>query len=229
MWEDDILNEGRGAWLAGGKVAVAKNPLPLVIPWGFLCAMRPLFAIALCVASSLPALAQIDSGGGLATLGAGSNHSSIGAAYSTSGSATGVIEILYPAAPALDPAADSDSDGLPDSWETQHFGNLGSSAVTDSDGDGTTNLMEYLAGTNPNSAASVFRPTSHTSGGNLVLAVPTVSGRNYRVWGTANLQGTWTAHDTIAGDGSTVEWTYALSQSSKYFLRIEILIPPPNP
>ncbi len=183
----------------------------------------------LCVLCSNLALAKIDSGGGLACLSGGTNHSSIGAAYATGGSAAaGLIEILYPPAPALDPAADSDSDGLPDSWETQNFGNLGSSAVTDSDGDGTTNLMEYLAGTNPNSAASVFRPTSHTSGGNLVLTVPTVVGRNYRVWGTANLQGAWTQHDTIAGDGFTVEWTYSLSQSPRYFLRIEILIPTPN-
>jgi hypothetical protein len=174
------------------------------------------------------ALAQIDSGGGLTSLGGGTNHSSIGAAYSTGDSASGLIEILYPPAPALDPAMDNDSDGLPDSWENQHFGNLTANVAADSDGDGTTNLMEYLAGTNPNSAASVFRPTTHTSGGNLVLSVPTVSGRSYRVWGTANLQDTWTALDTIIGDGSSVEWLYQLNQSYKYFLRIEILIPPRN-
>jgi len=158
----------------------------------------------------------------------GNNHSSIGSPLATVGSATGLIEILYPPAPALDPATDTDGDGLPDSWENQHFGNLAANADTDSDGDGNSNLLEYLAGTNPRSAASAFRPSSHTSGGNLVLTVPTVSGREYRVWGTANLQGTWTQHDTISGDGSTVQWTYLLSQSPKYFLRIQILIPPPK-
>ncbi len=173
-------------------------------------------------------MAQIDSGGGVAPLGAGTNHSSIGAAYATGGTATGSIEILYPPAPVLDPAADTDSDGLPDSWENQHFASLAPNAMADSDGDGTANLMEYLAGTNPNSATSVFRPTMHTSGGNLVLSVPTVPGRSYRVWGTANLQGAWVQHDTIAGNGSTVEWLYQLNQSSRYFLRVEILIPPPN-
>jgi hypothetical protein len=186
--------------------------------------VRWFLPVILCFTCTGLALAQIDSGGGVSNLDGGSNHSSIGAAYSTSGSATGVIEILYPAAPALDPASDTDSDGLPDAWENQQFGNLMANAAADSDGDGTTNLMEYLAGTNPNSAASVFRPTSHTSGGNLVLSVPTVSGRNYRVWGTANLQGEWTQHDTIAGDGSIVEWSYSLSQSPKYFLKIQILI-----
>ena len=169
--------------------------------------------------------AAIDSGGGLADLGGGANHSSIGAPLATGGSVAGLMEILYPPAPALEPAADTDSDGLPDSWEDENFGNLTATATADSDGDGTTNLIEYLAGTDPGSAASVFRPTSHAAEGNLVLSVPTVSGRSYRVWGTANLHGTWTQHDTIAGDGTTVEWLYALSQSPKYFLKIEILIP----
>lgn len=185
-------------------------------------------AVLSCMICPMICSAQIDSGGGMANLGGGTNHSSIGAPLATNSSATGLIEILYPPAPVLDPATDADGDGLPDSWENQLFGNLTANASGDADGDGNSNLLEYLAGTNPHSPGSVFRPTSHTSGGNLVLTVPTVPGRQYLVWGTANLQGTWTQHDTISGDGSTVEWTYTLSQSSKYFLRIQILIPPPN-
>lgn len=172
-----------------------------------------------------PLFSAIDSGGGLVDLGGGTNHSSIGAPLATGGSLAGLMEILYPRAPALDSDADTDSDGLPDFWEVENFGNLAASATADSDGDGTTNMTEYLAGTAPGSAASVFRPTSHAANGNLVLTVPTVSGRSYRVWGTANLQGAWTQHDTITGNGFTVEWLYALSQSPKYFLKIEILIP----
>jgi hypothetical protein len=172
-----------------------------------------------------PILASIDSGGGVVALDGGFNHSSIGAPIETVGTVTGVIEILYPAAPALAPGADTDSDGLPDAWEQEHFNSLDANPTADWDGDGTTNKMEYLAGTNPRSAASAFRLISHTSGGNLVLTVPTVSGRSYRLWGTGNLQETWTPHDTIAGDGSTMEWLYPLSQSTSYFLKIEILIP----
>lgn len=190
--------------------------------------MRWFISVFLGAACSGLALAQIDSGGGASTLGYGTNHSSIGAAYATGDMATGLIEILYPAAPALYSAADSDRNGLPDLWEVEHFGAMGVNLAGDADGDGTTNLMEYLAGTDPRNAKSVFRPTSHTSGGDIVLAIPTVSGRNYRLWGTANLQGNWSEHDTITGDGSTVEWFYQLNQSSRYFLRIEILIPKPN-
>ena len=174
------------------------------------------------------AFAQIDSGGGLAPLGGGANHSSIGAPLQTGGGVSGLIEILYPPAPALDPEADTDGDGLPDSWEMAQLGSLNSGANADADGDGTTNMMEYLAGTNPLSAASVFRPATHTSAGKLILTVPTVSNRSYRVWGTANLKSSWTHHDTILGDGSTVQWEYLMSQSTRYFLRIEILIPESN-
>jgi hypothetical protein len=52
----------------------------------------------------------------------------------------------------IDVSADSDSDGMPDDWET-HFGlNPSSSGDAQSglDGDGLVNLDEYLAGTDPN-------------------------------------------------------------------------------
>lgn len=45
---------------------------------------------------------------------------------------------------------DSDSDGLPDSWELQYFGSTTAGAAGgNSDGDSLTNLQEYLLGTNP--------------------------------------------------------------------------------
>lgn len=184
-----------------------------------------LLAFLLCMAFASSLQANIDSGGGISPLGDSSNHSSIGSPYSTEGSATGIIEILYPTAPTLDPSEDSDGNGLPDSWEIEFFGSIGVNPNEDSDGDGTTNMMEFVAGTTPTSPASVFRPSSTIENGNLVLRVPTISGRNYRVWGSGNLHGTWTEHDLIIGDGSIVEWEYSLSQSTKYFLRIQILIP----
>jgi hypothetical protein len=49
---------------------------------------------------------------------------------------------------------DSDGDGLPDSWEIAHFGNLAQTAAGDPDGDGYSNLAEFNAGTDPKNAAS---------------------------------------------------------------------------
>src|SRR6266581_9024597 len=60
---------------------------------------------------------------------------------------------------------DDDNDGLPDAWEQQYFGNpTNALASDDSDGDGFSNLAEYIAGTDPtsadpNSAASYLRIT----------------------------------------------------------------------
>jgi len=49
---------------------------------------------------------------------------------------------------------DCDNDGLPDSWEQQYFGAIAHGAGEDGDGDGLTNLQEYIVGTNPNQAFS---------------------------------------------------------------------------
>jgi hypothetical protein len=52
--------------------------------------------------------------------------------------------------------ADADGDGLPDWWENLFFsGNANPDA--DPDGDGIDNRHEYLTGTDPNDAQSVFR------------------------------------------------------------------------
>ncbi len=47
------------------------------------------------------------------------------------------------------PGADSDGNGLPDSWEMHYFGVIGVDPHADADGDGVSNLQEYLNGTSP--------------------------------------------------------------------------------
>jgi hypothetical protein len=47
------------------------------------------------------------------------------------------------------PIADSDADGLPDDWETLHFGGLDQAPGGDYDKDGLTNAEELSAGTDP--------------------------------------------------------------------------------
>lgn len=48
---------------------------------------------------------------------------------------------------------DSDDDGMADTWEITHFGNLDQSASGDFDNDGKSNFKEYAEGENPNSGA----------------------------------------------------------------------------
>jgi hypothetical protein len=54
---------------------------------------------------------------------------------------------------------DSDSDGLPDDWERLAFGNLEQRGSGDPDRDGSSNLAEWTAGTDPTSAVEVLRLT----------------------------------------------------------------------
>ena len=51
--------------------------------------------------------------------------------------------------------ADTDGDGLPDSWEYSNFGNLAQGAADDPDGDDFDNMEEYKAGTDPNDPDSI--------------------------------------------------------------------------
>jgi len=48
-----------------------------------------------------------------------------------------------------DALVDSDNNQLPDTWERQYFGYVGVDPTADPDGDGRTNIEEYLAGTDP--------------------------------------------------------------------------------
>jgi pectate lyase len=66
----------------------------------------------------------------------------------------------WPDLPAGVPLADTDHDGMPDEWEMQH--RLGVSDLKDGnsdlDGDGYTNLEEYLNGTDPQGTTAKTSP-----------------------------------------------------------------------
>jgi Fibronectin type III domain len=67
--------------------------------------------------------------------------------------------------PAIDPLYDGDNNGLPDAWELQYFGAIGVDPNADSDGDGVTNLQEYLYNTDPTDFYDGMLETLTISGG----------------------------------------------------------------
>jgi hypothetical protein len=71
--------------------------------------------------------------------------------------------------PPNSPTTDSDGDGLPDAWETLHFGNLSRSAgfIT---ANGQSALQNYVAGNNPNDANSGLKLSVTLSGGQKVIS-----------------------------------------------------------
>jgi hypothetical protein len=81
---------------------------------------------------------------------------------------------------------DTDKDGLPDEYEALYPGFLGASdaadAARDQDGDGMTNLAEYIAGTDPTDALSFLRVESiQVAGGGTQLELYARSNRTYTV------------------------------------------------
>ncbi len=66
--------------------------------------------------------------------------------YTTS---DGVLLATRTATIKVNPAWDTDGDGLDDDWERQHFGSLDRDGTGDFDGDGISDLQEYLDGTDP--------------------------------------------------------------------------------
>jgi Tol biopolymer transport system component len=84
---------------------------------------------------------------------------------------------------------DTDGDGIPDWWTQKYFGHPTglagdlSRAQDDPDGDGMTNLQEYIAGTNPKDAASVLQLVlkSLVAGTSVQLSWPAIPGKNYKV------------------------------------------------
>jgi len=130
---------------------------------------------------------------------------------------------------------DSVGDGIPDAWRREHFGGDGtttnalSAADADPDGDGQSNLHEYLAGTVPTQAASVLKASFDASSSQLTWT--SVPGKTYQVEYCDDLSaGLWQplpGAQVTAGPGQTnLSFTDNTAAScSNRFYRVRVLPP----
>jgi hypothetical protein len=184
--------------------------------------------------------AQIDSGGGKVQIGTYTNHASIGGIVATGthevgtdSNHSGLIEVIYSAVNSVDP--DANANGLADAWEEQYFPGQTPDPEADADDDGVSNLREYIAGTNPTSKSSAFKPRGYSTDGVYTMPMETVLGRTYKVYASKDLA-TWHLQETIQGDGTTKTFTldqgaitsgplHSTSNPSSIFYRVEVILP----
>ncbi len=130
--------------------------------------------------------------------------------------------------------ADTDFDGLPSSYESAHGlqQNDPADASTDLDGDGATNLAEYLAGTDPQLASSVFRITAITRdlAGHALVTFNAIANKTYRLEFNTTLASTgWMAlpiSDLIAPSTGAQQLTdtTASGQPARFY-RVRVVFP----
>ena len=99
---------------------------------------------------------------------------------------------------------DNDGDIMPNAYERNHGldPDWPKDAIDDLDGDGATNIAEFIAGTDPTDSADLFAITDFDRQGNTVLITwPSLADRVYEVQWSTDLQN-WTSAISLDGTGS---------------------------
>jgi hypothetical protein len=121
------------------------------------------------------------------------------------------------------------NDGISDTWRLLYFGTVSntlSAANADPDGDGASNWQEFIAGTNPMDATSVFQvqPTAVVPGGGFILQWPSVVNKVYSIQcSPASGLGQWTTLVTnLMGTGQPMQWTDLSSSGTARLYRASV-------
>ncbi|HEY0548480.1 MAG TPA: hypothetical protein VGF13_02695, partial [Verrucomicrobiae bacterium] len=126
-------------------------------------------------------------------------------------------------------SADIDGDGMPDDWETLHGLNVGvNDSADDADNDGMTNLAEYLAGTDPQVAASRLWLQSLPATGSIAFSFEAVAGKGYTVQSRTSLStGVWLhlADFSPAPTNRTVQVTNSLVDPARFYRVTTPIVP----
>ena len=145
---------------------------------------------------------------------------------------TAPILAMLPTPAALNtiPDPDSDGDGMPDAWETANglAPGIADDATQDADHDGMTNQQEYLAGTDPQDAASRFTNAITLDGGVPSVRFIARAGRGYTVQVSDTL-GSWSKLADVAPQAVTAEVGVADPAAAAEPRRFYRILTPPQP
>jgi Tol biopolymer transport system component len=122
---------------------------------------------------------------------------------------------------------DSDGDGMDDSWEIQYFGSLSRDGTGDFDGDGVSDLNEFLTGTDPTDPGSSFHVqiiSGANPGGPVALSWPAAPNRAYRVEYKESLtDSTWISLNQGSAIFGNQGYAYDQPLSGQRFYRVSLL------
>ena len=126
-----------------------------------------------------------------------------------------------------------DTNGLPVAWELTFFGHMGIDPNADPDGDGQSNLQEYLAGTNPTDGTDYLHITAESfapGGASATLTWSSVPTRFYYIQKTPALNPLPTWFDSglsliSPSAGSTTTRSFADINAPMRFYRVEAVKP----
>ena len=130
------------------------------------------------------------------------------------------------------PGADTDHDGIADAYEFLYTNPDSLAVLTatgDADGDGESDVEEYLANTNPRDPNSALRITNFTTNGTNTFGLTWTSNatRRYRIENKADLTAAaWALTlDNILPDGVTTTRAGATAASTQRFFRVQAFLP----
>lgn len=98
------------------------------------------------------------------------------------------------------PIQDTDMDGMSDDYEVANGFDIENpnDATEDADGDGSSNLDEYIAGTLPRDHTSLLELSASVSGSEIELSFSAIAGKSYQIQSSLTLDpDSWTAVETI--------------------------------
>ncbi|VGO15091.1 hypothetical protein PDESU_03671 [Pontiella desulfatans] len=132
------------------------------------------------------------------------------------------ITVMHTAAGGSD---DSDTDGLPDSWETLYFGGSTNANPAATAANGINTVLEtYIAGINPTNPAALFWISDFSSlTSETTLQWQNVSGRIYTVYWTSNLL---SGFQTLGTNNTGIFTDSVHSAGSEGFYKIDVGLAP---